>query len=123
MNVLRKLWWGGYSLPAAFWGFYALGLFVVFSLSIVILILSYGIRASTIGFIIGFLLIVAYWFVASVGVWNSARANIASPVWLTKVWGFAARSVVALFAVQFFWWLANGGALYLTQRMTTRLDF
>lgn len=123
MDLLRKLWSGGFSLPVAFWGFYVLGFVVVSAVSIAILVLSYGIRASTGGFIAGFLLILAYWSLASVGVWNSARGQIASPVWLTKVWGFAARSVVAVCALQFIWWLANGGALYLAQRMTTRLDF
>jgi hypothetical protein len=123
MSILRKLWWGQYPLPAAFWGFYVLGFVAVFFLMALILVTSYHLHLGTVGFIIGFLVITGYWFIASFGVWRSAATNIASPVWMARIWGIAARGIVLLFAARFLWGLINGGALTLMERMTARMDF
>ena len=123
MSIIRKLWWGQYSLPQTFWGFYVFGFFAAFFLSATILFISYYLRLSTIGFIVGFLIVIAYWFIASVGVWRSAGANMTSPVWTVRVWAIAARGIVLLFAARATWSLVNGGALVLMERMTARMDF
>ena len=123
MSVLRKLWWGQYSLPRTFWGFYVLGFFAAIFLSATILLTSYHLKLGTLGFIFGFSLFTIYWFIASVGVWRSAGPNMTSRVWTVRIWAIAARGIVLLFAVRAFWGLVNGGALALMERMTARMDF
>jgi hypothetical protein len=78
METIRSLWWGRYSLPQAFWGFYILGSVVAFICCGLILVASYRLQAGTIGFILGFALLNGYWILAAVGVWRSASAATTS---------------------------------------------
>ncbi len=123
MSMLRKLWWGAYPLPQAFWVFYIIGFFAALAVMAAILMISYRLQIGTIGFIVGFMVLWSYWAAASVGVWRSARAYIASPIWTTKAWGVAARAVILVFALRALLSLANGGAMALMARMTARMDF
>jgi hypothetical protein len=42
-------------------------------------------------------------FLSSVGVWRSARKNIASAIWLNRLWGYSARLLVCLMAARVVW--------------------
>ena len=70
------------------------------------------------GFILAFIILVAYWLIASVGVWRSAGVSMASDNWASKLEATAARGLVALVAAYALWNLYDGGALWLTQRVT-----
>ena len=87
MRILKRLWYGQYSLATTFWGFYVCGFFLVApSIAIVALL----IRSKPV-FILGF---IAYWsclFVASVAVWISARRS--------QFWGWWARAVVLIMGI------------------------
>ena len=91
--IVRKLWNGGYPLPISFWGFYiggsilsglAAGL-VLFASNenVYVFFLLHAIRAVIL-------------IVTSVGVWRSAKSEIASPIWLSRMWGYVARYVVVV---------------------------
>jgi hypothetical protein len=124
MSILKNLWSGVYPLPKAFWGAYVLGgLFFAGLVRPVILLISYRFHVGTIGFIIATVLVYGYISVATVGVWRSAKASLASPIWMVRAWAIAARSLVFLWTVGFLWWLYNGGAQALMQRMTAPMDF
>jgi hypothetical protein len=119
MGVLRKLWWGQYSLPMAFWGFYVFGWLAILILFFIILIASYSFHSGTVGFILGIIVLNCYWLMAIVGVWRSA--NAASKV--SPIWPLAAKAVICLSVIRAVWWLMNGGAHTLMQRMTAPMDF
>lgn len=121
--MLRKLWWGQYSLAQTFWGFYVLGFLAVILICGLALLASYQMRMGTVGFIIAFIVFWTYLLITSIAVWRSASAHLASPIWMTKIYGIAARGIVLLYLGRAFWFLANGGALFLMARMTGRLDF
>ncbi len=74
MAVLRKLWWGKYSLPVAFWGFYCGGWLVwvavfllIFAASRFAMYASLAVDLSPIAWIV-YVLRLAYLVVSSVGV-------------------------------------------------------
>jgi hypothetical protein len=123
MNILGKLRRGQYSLPKTFWGFYILGQIACFVLLAIILLISYRSHLGTLGFIFGVLIVSCCWIIAVVGVWRSASSYLASPIWMTRAWAVAARSVIVLFAARAVWGIANGGALALMERLTARMDF
>ena len=123
MTILRKLWLGQYSLPITFWVFYALGFFAALCLFAIILAGSYYFRLGAIGFIIGFVVLNSYWFIAAVGVWRSAAVGMASSNWMVRAWAIAARVVVFLAFARALLWLVDGGAFILMERMTARMDF
>jgi hypothetical protein len=121
--MFGRLWSGEYSLPVAFWGFYVFGFVGLIVLGAVILLTSYALHLGTIGFIIFFLISASYLFISCVGVWRSAKKNFASPIWISKMWGFGARVIVLLFVGRVVWGLANGGALALWGRMIAPMDY
>jgi len=123
MNMLRKLWGGVYPLPKTFWGFYVLGGIFVYLIFMVILLVSYRLHVGTVGFILATAIIYGYMFVATVGVWQSARTSLASPIWMVRAWAITARGLVLLWAAGALWRLYNGGAHVLMQRMTAPMDF
>ncbi len=124
MTVLRRLWWGTYSLPVAFWLFYCVGMAACLFLSAVILILSRTINAHAAVFIVCLALTWAYWFVALVGVWRSASPYWKSPIWMQRIWAAAARIVVAIGIARFVIGLIDGGAAGIVQRlMSGQADF
>ena len=45
----------------------------------------------------------AYAILSSVGVWRAARKNIASPIWLDRLWGYSARGFVCLLVAGDIW--------------------
>jgi hypothetical protein len=117
VEVLRRVWWGQYSLPRAFWGFYVLGCAAAFICVALVLVASYRLRVGTLGFLLAVVLINGYWIVVSVGVWRSASAAKHSPGW-----AIAAKAVVCISVARVLWYLANGGALFLMDRLTAGID-
>ena len=113
MSILRKLWWGLYPLPTAFWGFYVFGGFVVFFLPIFLgaLLIMYVPQLRPIIYITALCISWAYWATASVGVWRSANFYKG-----TVRWVLIAKTIVGLIAFSFFVRLINGGAHTLISR-------
>ena len=122
-GVLRAIGAGEYGLGKTFWGAYVAGCVGALLLGALIIAVFIALRMSTIGFILSFLVTSSYWMVASLGVWNSAAVSIRSPIWLDRLWGYAARLVVLAFILNFLFRLANGGALRLLARMTAPINF
>jgi hypothetical protein len=120
MSILRKLWWGQYSLQKAFWGFYVLGFFVCWLVVGLVYAPFFILRLRTIGFILSFIIFISYQTVAAVGVWRSA--NTYPFRGFAGFWAIAAKAVVCLVVGRFLWALANGGALALMARMTRGID-
>jgi len=123
MTVLRKLWWGEYSLPVAFWLFYCLGMFVSLVVGAIVLFKSRTIDARPIALIVCLALIWAYQLTASVGVWRSAAPYWTSPILMQRVWAMAARIVVAGLMARIVLGLIDGGAVALVQQMTGHIEF
>lgn len=109
MGILSKLWYGQYSLARTFWGFYVGG---TFALS-VLLSIAYLVAAPQ-G--LGKEILIAngiwgiYLFIASVGVWISARRNLRDPFWLSALWGILARLVILVGGAWAVWGLAQLGS-------------
>ena len=99
MEIIRRLWWGLYPLPRAFWGFYVLGFIAVW--------LVIGIPAALLaGFfpafrppilLLGYALIWIYWAIASVGVWRSSNDDKN----YIAFWRYLARFVILIYAFMF----------------------
>jgi hypothetical protein len=123
MTVLRKLWWGEYSLPVAFWLFYCLGVFVFLIVGAIILFKSRTIDARPIALIVCIALIWGYQLTASVGVWRSAAPYWTSPILMQRAWAMAARIVVAGLMARIVLGLIDGGAVALMQQMTGHIEF
>lgn len=123
MDILRKLWWGQYSLSVTSWGFYITGFMLIFILAMLFLIIAQLLHINTLGFILGFAMLNGYWLAAAVGVWRSASSPMASKNRIHRAWAIAARIVVMLSAARMVLHLANGGALWLMGRMTAGIDF
>ena len=101
MGVIKRLWRGEYSLGVAFWGFYFAGFVVLVFMMEIIFPASYRFDIDTPP---GVLVVrAAYFVLSSVGVWRSARKNIASAIWLDRLWGYSARVLVFGIAVQAIW--------------------
>jgi hypothetical protein len=123
MVVVQKLWWGQYSLPKTFWVFYVLGNLLVIMLSATIMfVLLHYIRLGAVGLILGIATTNCYLILATVGVWRSAGAGMASPIWMHRIWAALARGVVCIWAARIVWGLVNGGALELMERITGNMD-
>jgi|SRR5690349_1252266 hypothetical protein len=118
MDVLAKLWRGGYSLPMAFLGFYVFGYWAVFFLAAVVAVIGMQLQWERAGFTVAFLILAVYWVIASVGVWRSAGPNFTSSNWAARLEGFAARGFVLLIALYALWIIYAGGTVWLTQRVT-----
>jgi hypothetical protein len=116
MDGLRKLWWGNYSLPVAFWGFYVFGNLVMFLApaitGAIFLTIIPGLRPIV--FIVALGVSWAYWAVSSVGTWRSAEANKGD----TRLWAIVVQIIVGLSAAAFVFRLINGGALNLISTTT-----
>lgn len=123
MTVLRKLWWGKYSLPVAFWVFYCLGGFACVFLSAMVLFLSTPINARPIAFILSFGLITGYGLLTSVAVWRSAAPYWTSPILMQRIWAAAARIIVAIWIARLVLGWINGGAGVMVQLMTGEIDY
>jgi hypothetical protein len=123
MTVLRKLWWGKYSLPVAFWLFYCAGIFACLLLAGTILYLSRTINARPVAVIFCFALIYGYGLMASVGVWRSATPYWTSPIWMQRIWAAAARIFVAAWIAKSVLGWINGGAVAIVQQMTGEIEF
>ena len=87
MRVLKRLWFGQYSLATTFWGFYVCGFFLV-APSIAILASLINSKA---GFAVGFIGYWSYLLIASAAVWISARRS--------HFWGWWARAVVLIMGI------------------------
>ena len=118
MAVLSKLWRGEYSLPLAFLGFFVFGMWAALFAAAIVLFIFYQLVLPSVGSATAFLLMASYWFVASVGVWRSAKASVTSDSWVSRIEGFAARGVVLLLAAYVLWSLWSGYAPWLMQRVT-----
>jgi hypothetical protein len=116
--VLTKLWSGKYSLPLAFLGFYVFGYCAVMFLAALVAVVGMQMHVERLGFVAAFLILAAYWVIASVGVWRSAGASVTSDNWVAKVEGYSARTLVCLVAAYALFSLYDGGALWLMQRVT-----
>jgi hypothetical protein len=114
MAVIRKLWWGQYSLSKAFWGFYVFG-FIGFALLVAVIDgLTFPFHGTGVGFVLGIAIVYLYGVIASVGVWRSASAYKAN-----RVWPALAKAIVCIAIARVVWFLANGGALELFGRFTS----
>jgi len=102
MSIFGKLWYGLYSLPKAFWGFYAFGFLVVYFL-IATFFLSFKPSLGVSGYLLGLVVLWTYVTIASVGVWRSAGAKFREPIWLDRMWAIAARCVVIIVTLGFVW--------------------
>jgi hypothetical protein len=90
MRILKKLWYGQYSLVVTFWGFYVGGYVLVVLVCLMIFYQSEGAQPAR---MFNFVAPILYLFVASVGVWISAdRAQ-------SRVGAWAARACVLLFGL------------------------
>jgi hypothetical protein len=114
MGILRKLWWGQYSLGVAFWGFYVGGL--ILSVAIFYIVIQHGLGPTASAGVI--VVSLAYRFIASVGVWNSAAPRLKSAIWMDRMPGYLARFVVFIYAAKIIWGLMNGDALNLMNLIT-----
>jgi hypothetical protein len=123
MTILRRLWWGTYSLGIAFWGFYCFGWLLVFLAAAFLSLSSSFIHVHVIGFLLGQFVVWCYWITASVGVWRSAGLGMGSEIWLDRVLPLLARSIVFFVAIDVLWRMVNGGALRLMEVVTGPLDF
>jgi hypothetical protein len=101
ISIVRKLWGGEYSLPVAFWGFYVGGAILSLLAAAPVLIASYRLDVSVYWAIVA--VRTAILIVTSAGVWRSARQNIASPIWMSRLWGYGARAVVVLWLARIVW--------------------
>ena len=128
MGVLRRLWQGKYALPVTFWLFYCVGLFACMFLSGILVFLgleissSSGFDARPIARASGLALVYGYLLIATVGVWRSAGPDLASPIWLSRIWAGAARLVVAAWVAMIAFRLADGGALRVLQWIMGDMD-
>jgi hypothetical protein len=120
MRVLKKLWYGQYPLGTAFWGFYVVGFLGLFFIADIITLVAIGFGIGRPVFIIAMIALWTYFFIASIGVWISARTNIANPVWLNRVWGFCARGLVLIWGGGAIWRLMHGGPMVLLDLITAR---
>ena len=84
MRILKKLWYGQYSLAVTFWAFYVGGYLLVVVAGLVILSLSGGAQPVR---TFNFFAQIFYLFIASVGVWISAdRAQSRVGAWAARAW-------------------------------------
>ncbi len=113
--MLRKLWFGVYPLGTTFWGFYVGGIVLSMMVATVIVLIAMSFHVSTIGFIVGFFFFWSYFFVASVGVWNSASPRTA--------FGFIARALIVIWGCSILVKMYNGGAQIVMQRMMAPIDY
>jgi len=116
MSILRRLWQGKYALPTAFWGFHVAGGIACLVLAGIIVFLGWesvflGWRfdARPVTRTAALVLLYGYLLTATVGVWRSAGAGLASPIWLSRIWAAAARFVVAGWIAMIVVRMANGG--------------
>jgi hypothetical protein len=100
----RRLWWGHYSLAAAFWGFYVCGgiaLLLVSTLLAVPLVLNDYRPPALIIFVV---MNWSYWLLVSVGVWRSASTRKSHPIYEGLV-----KALIVLMVAVFLWRTATGG--------------
>jgi hypothetical protein len=113
-ETIRRLWWGLYPLPTAFWGFYCLGFLVA--------LIVFGAAAALLSgafpsvrpvFLIGGTIIIwGYWAIASVGVWRSANDSKR----YIAFWRYAAKFSVGASFLAFVLKFASGGGQALIGR-------
>ncbi len=115
MTFLRRRWQGKYSLPVTFWGFYCAGLVACLVLAGAIVALGWSLDARPIARATALALLYSYLLIATVGVWRSAGAYWASPIWMSRIWAAAARLFVIAWIGTIAFRLANGGALAVVQ--------
>jgi hypothetical protein len=104
MSVLRKLYWGEYTLRRSFWGFYLAGYLGVSALAGVISGFFIVIGARPLGILFAAIVFGSYVFTATVGVWRSANKYPDTP-W----WPALAKFVVLVCTGVALWKLVNGG--------------
>jgi hypothetical protein len=99
VDIIRKLWWGLYPLPRAFWGFYVFGFIAVWLIVGIpmALLMGYFPDLRPLFKIVALLVIWGYWAVASVGVWRSSNDEKS----YIPVWRYAARFVILVYAFIF----------------------
>ena len=130
MTVLGKLWRGEYALPVAFWGFYCGGLLVCMLLYILVFVAARLVFYATlilnpepVSLVVCWVLLFAYFAMATIGVWRSASRYWTSPIWMQRIWAAVARAVVALYFASAMARLIDGGALGLVQRIAGDTGF
>jgi hypothetical protein len=112
-HILRKLWWGKYSLIASFWGFFVLGVPASVFPAVFVVIPFAALHMRPIGVLFSALGFAGYWVVAAMGVWRSADSYP-----YTRWWPRLAKSFVSLLTLGAISRLANGGALWLLAQVT-----
>jgi hypothetical protein len=81
MDELRKVWRGGYELPAAFWLFYALGCVAILFLGSIFASIGFWAGSPKTGIILINAFLIAYLVFVMVGVWLSASHYTGAPGW------------------------------------------
>jgi hypothetical protein len=122
VSDLKNLWRGLQPLSKAFWGYYIVGVVVSFAVVCAIGgLVIYG-AASIVPvvrpavYVIGCIIIWAYWITASVGVWRSANAAKAGSLRIV------AKIVVGLFAAIEVIVVISGGASDFVAIITKELS-
>lgn len=104
MAWVSRLWWGQYSLPAAFWGFYVAGGLGVVIVALILALPLFMSDARPLALLIFVPLTWSYWLLVSVGVWRSASTGKSH-----VIYELLAKLVILLMVARFIWALANGG--------------
>jgi hypothetical protein len=120
MEELKKVWSGGYGLPAAFWLFYVLGCFAILFLGLILVLIASWARVPNLGVIVVNVLLVTYLVFVMVGVWRSASHYPGA-----FGWGIKARIVISLHAANIISHFINDGTLVVIDgaHMTIELAF
>ena len=111
IGALQKLWRGEYSLRMALFGFCFFGGLCV-GIAGFALIAIFAKVWFALGFYLAIIVFIAYQFVASVGVWRSARVNLASQNTGERFEAIGARGLVLLAGVHLLWKLYSNGAIW-----------
>jgi hypothetical protein len=135
-EILRKFWWGQYSLPKSFWAFFVGGYFLCWILIMIAVALFAGVfpdhslsrpLITLLSAVVG----IIYPFWAGMGVWRSAdrtakewrrvqQSALPSARGLPRLSVYLYKGVVLLFLGSMLFRLANGGALALMEAITAR---
>ena len=103
MGMLRRLWWGGYPLPNAFWGFYVVGSLLCCAVAGAVSGMFIVFHARPLGVLASTIIIGGYEIAAPVGVWRSAD-RYEGVAW----WAAFAKAVVIVMSACLIWILVTG---------------
>jgi hypothetical protein len=121
-GCLRAAWRGDLPLWVAFWLVYAVGFFFSTILSGLLVFAARNAGILGAGWAVGGGLWLAYQMFSAVSVWNSARRQAKSQIWLQRIGLYTAMIVVFLLSGRLLFGLINGGAVRFANLVTGSLD-